>query len=487
MAAGVVGVGSVACSSDSRRSGAARQARNIIFFACDGMSWEDVALAQHHARRETGGPLVLDRLLRRSSSGSQETYSLTSVVTDSAAAASAWSTGRKIVNYMMNRFPDGTDLTTIFDIARARGMATGLVTTTRITHATPAAFVAKTDNRSLEDAIALQYEAFAPDVLLGGGARHFSASRRSDGHDVAGDFAARGYSVVRDARQLATANGSRLLGLFASGHVPFEIDRRPGDAHPPLSAMAAAALRVLAETERGFVLQVEAGRIDHANHKNDAAATLHELLEMERALAVVLAFAEANPETLLILASDHATGGIGVYGAGRHYLESSARLRRLDAHTASFDRMLELLGAGPTAGDVIDIVRAGTGVALSPVQAAFVVEAIVNAVAAGNPIAFRDQPHNTLGWVLAGGAAVEGETDRPNVNFATGQHTAAAVPFAAFGAGADALPAGLVDNTELFGWMTAALGEEVVNPSMREADALELIGAAAAADAAVHH
>lgn len=451
-----------------------REVRNIIFYAYDGLSWEDVAFAQAHARRHTGAPLLLHRLLRESPSGSQETYSLSSMVTDSAAAASAWSTGRKHVNYMINRFPDGRELTTILDVAKSQGRATGLVTTTRITHATPAAFVAKVASRDMEDEIAAQYLAFRPDVLLGGGARHFAPDRRRDGRDLLAEFAGAGYSVVRTAEQLERTNGSRLLGLFSNDHLPFEIDRDAEGTAPRLSAMARAALDVLSDAQRGFVLQVEAGRIDHSNHKNDAAATLHELLEADRTLAVLLAYVDAHDDTLLIMASDHATGGGAVYGAGRHYNDTNRRVQRLELHTASFDGMLAQMGRTPTAAEVSDVVRSGTGVLLSDVQAAALVAAIREGTAVGSRAVYADQPHNSLGFLLYGGGG--GTADRANFSFATGQHIAGAVPIALYGATAAHYSPRFADNTDCFGWMTRALGAFVENPVLTEAQARELIG-----------
>jgi alkaline phosphatase len=475
--AGVAGVHPLAAARGRTRGPAAGSVRNIIVFAYDGMSWEDVALAQFRARRQTGRPLVLQRLLREGRSASAETYSLTSVVPDSAAAACAWSTGRKIVNGMLNLYPDATPLTTIFDVARAQGRATGLITTTRITHATPAAFIAKIDSRDREDDIALQYLSFRPDVLLGGGARHFEPGRRADGRDLRAEFAAAGYDLPATAEQLERARGARLLGVFTNDHLPFEIDRAEDSQDvPSLTRMTRKGLEVLAGADRGFVLQVEAGRIDHANHKSDYAATLHEMIEADRTLALLLDFVGARADTLLIMATDHATGGGCVYGTGTRYRDSSQAVQRLDVHTASFDRMLSRLGRTPSAAAVTDVVRSGTGVSLTAHQAEQVVAAIRDRVAIGNARAFRDQPHNSLGQAIYGAdIAAAAAADRANVNFATGQHTAAPVALAVYGAAAAGHVAGLVDNTELFGWITAALGEDVQNPVMTEQQAREIL------------
>jgi alkaline phosphatase len=181
-------------------------ARNIIFFALDGFSWDDFAAGQAFSRRHHGRPLALSRVFEGASSGSSETHSLGSVVTDSSAASSTWATGRKILNGTMNLGPDGTLLTPILELAQTEGRATGLITTTRITHATPAGWIARIDDRNREDDIALQYLAFRPDVLLGGGAVHFDPARRRDGRDVAAGFERGGYTLLRTAAELEASN-----------------------------------------------------------------------------------------------------------------------------------------------------------------------------------------------------------------------------------------------------------------------------------------
>ena len=141
-----------------------QKARNVILFVYDGFSWEDLAVVHHYANRHQGRTLALERLLALGTSGSMMTQSLTSIVTDSAAAATAWGTGRRTANANVGVFPDGQTLTTILELAKARGQATGLITTTRVTHATPAGFAAHIKDRNSEDEIALQYLELQPDV-----------------------------------------------------------------------------------------------------------------------------------------------------------------------------------------------------------------------------------------------------------------------------------------------------------------------------------
>jgi alkaline phosphatase len=482
-AAGVAGLGPTSAAvADSvftgsrHAAGDGRRARNIIFYAYDGMTWEDVAVAQFHSRRQRGGPLTLERLLRSGHSGSMETYSLTSVVTDSSAASCAWSTGCKGVNGMMNVYPDGTRLTPILEIARAQGRATGLITTTRVTHATPAAWVARVENRDAEDEIAAQYLAFRPDVLMGGGARHFSPARRADGRDLGVEFGQAGYGVVRTAEQLAKSNATRLLGLFSDDHLPFEIDRvRQGAGGPSLVEMTRKGLEVLDGFEAGFVALVEAGRIDHANHKSDAASAMHDMIAADDTLELLLQWVDMNPDTLLIIASDHGTGSGAAFGVGSRYRNSTPALERITRHTASFDHILGRLRRAGGSADLLEVMRVHTGVTLDAAQLELLRRSLEENRSAVNRVAYQDQPYNSIGHIVYGGGG-DLHTDRINVNFATGQHTAGPVPVAVYGRGADQLRLSFVDNTMLFGWMLDALGVGYANPVMTEdaaRDALE--------------
>ncbi len=450
------------------------RARNIIFYAYDGFSVEDLGTARFFAERHEGGRvLTLERLLSRGSSGLMLPHSLTSIVTDSSAASSAWSTGRKITNGHVSLYPDGRRLTTILEIARERGRATGLVTSTRVTHATPAAWVARIDDREKEDEIALQYLEFAPDVILGGGSRHFDAARRADGRDLHGEFAARGYQVLRTPEDLNRATGSRLLGTFTDGHLPYEIDRRFQEiVAPSLADLTAKALQVLAGSDDGFVLQVEAGRIDHANHQNDPGAMVRDVIAADDALDVILDFVDRNPDTLLILASDHATGSGAVYGSGAWYDRSNDDFDTLARRRASQEHLRRLLGSAPTPVEVRDAVGSLMRIDLSPADADRAVAALARSTAKAHPLAHGNDASRNLNFALTATRGVDGSP--LNFNYATGAHTAGPVPVVVYGAGTTSTGLGMVDNTALFGWMLAALGTRFENPVLTAERAREI-------------
>lgn len=292
------------------------RAKNVIFMVSDGMNVGALSLAKLYRsmveeKQSHWLQLYRDRAVVR---GLAETYSANSIVTDSAAAASAWGAGERVNNGAINVTPDGKRLKPLHPKLREHGIRTGLVTTATITHATPAGFVANVDSRGEEKEIAQQYLDRRVDVLLGGGRKFFDA-------DLQGKYSAAGYELVQNRealRKLGHASFKPLLGLFADGYHAFEIDRKNvpalGAALPSLEEMTRAALARLRHAQDGFFLMVEGARIDHAGHANDAAASIHDQLAFDDAVGAVLEFIAQNPETLLIITTDHGCGGIQMNG-----------------------------------------------------------------------------------------------------------------------------------------------------------------------------
>lgn len=441
------------------------KARNIIFFSYDGFTWEDFSSAQHYSHRIFGKPLHLERLFKTGSAGSMMSHSLTSMVTDSAAATSAWATGRKIVNGSLSVYPKGQELTTILELAKAEGKATGVVSTTTVTHATPAGWIAKHINRRDEENIAEQYANFKADVMIGGGTEAFDAAKRSDGKDLYKPFLEAGYEVLTEHHKLAGSHSNKLLATFCEGHISYEIDRKfRGSDSPTLKEMAQKGIEILNGSENGFFVHIEAGRIDHANHRNDAGAALWEILAADETLDMLMAFVDKNPETLLIMASDHATGGGTVYGVGERYRTSSKIHELLSKRTASFDWILSQLGNFPPEGLIKDLIEDATGVFVNYSQASMLKEAISGHISMPDPAAYPRQPIATLAYILKGGT--NNNPTHLNINYTTTQHTAGAVPIAVYGNRVEVKPFGLVDNTDLFYWMTDAIGVHFENPEM---------------------
>lgn len=457
--------------------------RNLIFFAYDGTGYQDLTAAGHFSRRVLKRPLVFERLLARGLSASMHTYSLTSLVTDSSAASTAWATGRKVVNPAMSMLPDGTKLTTIMQLAQDRGKRLGLVTTARCTHATPAAWLANVPHRDLEEEIALQYLDRKPDVVLGGARGPFEAASREDGRDLFAEFRRAGYDVVTTTEEFERSTASRLLGAFtpALEYLPYEVDRRFQSAPvPPLSALTRKALDVLEGSSSGYLLQVEAGRPDHANHYNDPGALVWEWMAADETLDLLMRHVDGRDDTLLIVASDHDTGGGVVYGYGPWFLRSTEAFETLAEVRASHEWLVAYgMPRQPAPVDVQEAVRRYLGVPIGPEQSAQLSAALATRptpreLRLGHRNAHQIHPNNTVGYVMS--VSPEGLADRPNMAFSTSQHTTGLVPAVLYGPMVAPGALGVIDNTELFDVMIDALGIEHSNPSMSEERAREITG-----------
>lgn len=428
-----------------------RRAKNLIFMASDGMSTGTLTLADMHRRRTLDRPSAWCSLWSRPGvyRGTARTHSLNSLVTDSAAAGSAWGCGVQINNGAINVGPDGTQLMPLLIPAMQAGRKTGLVTTTRITHATPAAFIANVPRRDMEDIIAQQMLERRVDVLLGGGDRHFPAELLAAHPDL---------RVVRNAGQLETAAAvppqGRLLGLFARSHVPYVLDRMPWV--PSLASMSRAALARLEASPEGFVLQIEGGRIDHAAHSNDAAALVKEQLDFDDAIAAVLDWLDAGGEagggarardTLLIVTSDHgnANPGLTIYNQA-----ADKAMANLDRAAGSFERIEKAMeSAGSPEAAVAGLsasVAEVVGRELSDKELEWVAGPLLGRPAF--PFSGLRSWSSALGSVLA---------DDLGVSFISGNHTADQVEVTAMGPGSDSV-VGCIDNTRLHAVAMNALG-----------------------------
>lgn len=307
--------------------------RNLIFMVSDGMgptslsmtrSWRQYT--EHLPYDET---LVLDQHLI----GQSRTRSTNSLVTDSAAGATAFSCGMKSYNGAISVTPAHEPCGSVMEAAKRLGYTTALVVTTAMTDATPAVFAAHARRREMEDQIALQMIGDTHplgrmvDLMFGGGRCHFLPSNATEGScrddvvDVVQKAQEHGWNYISSRDEfdkLETSVKLPLLGLFATGDIPYEIDRRSqSDVYPSLEEMAKTALNVLSaaskDQEQGFFIMIEGSRIDHAGHGNDPAAQVHEVLAFDKAMAAVLNFIENDSKgvpTLLVSTSDHETGGL---------------------------------------------------------------------------------------------------------------------------------------------------------------------------------
>jgi alkaline phosphatase len=294
----------------------------IILFIGDGMGFNQRMAATWFASGEEG-LLVMDNLDVR---GSAQTAAANREITDSAASATAISSGVRTNYQMVGVDPGGTPVTTILELAQAYDWSVGLVSTTSLAHATPAAFASHVTYRKDRDEIARQMIAHDIEVLLGGGEDDFFARGESGcyfgdgiqprGSSLVADAIADGYTYLCQGDQLKDldlSNVDHLLGLFAGDGLI-----RPYS--PSLIEMMEAALTILSRDPDGFFLMVEAGQIDWASHNNDAEAAIQLTLGLDAAVAHAQLFIHDHPNTLLIVTADHETGGMRLNqdGAGSY-------------------------------------------------------------------------------------------------------------------------------------------------------------------------
>jgi alkaline phosphatase len=306
------------------------------------MGPEAVGLAVYYNRFMNGMDkrLNMERLMAAGNTGYCLTYQYGTVVTDSASAATALASGVKTRDAIIGKDHDGRSMKTLVDIARQLGKSAGVISDTRLTHATPAAFYASVIHRDMENEIAAQLiERGDLAVALSGGAQHFipagmkvedhpalkgldkkagwGTSRRKDSRDLITEARNKGYAFAANEKELLAIEAQKtdkLLGLFAASGFPSAIDRRPQHETgvPTLSQLTEKSLEILKRNPQGFFLMVEGGQVDWVEHGNDVASVLHEMLEFDQAIGLVMSFAEKNPDTLVIVTADHDTGGVAI-------------------------------------------------------------------------------------------------------------------------------------------------------------------------------
>ena len=299
------------------------RAQNIIFMVADGMALSNVTAARIYQNGLDGDPLHMETL---PVIGYQRTYSRNSTITDSASAASAWACGEKFNNGEICKHTGSeTYPRSILELAKKKLKATGLVATSTITDATPAAFGAHVTARSCENEIARQYiQLTNPDVILGGGKERFW-SLTADPCGASGDFLheakTKGYALAYTEVELKAAVSqkvAKILGVFNNENMVPEYKRTSDTPEPKLHEMTAAALAVLDKNPQGFFLLVEGSQIDGGNHSNNFEYMVKELLAFDEAVRIILEWINEKParkkNTLLIITADHETGGFAIIG-----------------------------------------------------------------------------------------------------------------------------------------------------------------------------
>jgi alkaline phosphatase len=456
--ASALGFPAVVRSSEAAWSAPDARPRHIIHLVSDGTSLGTLTLGDHFARLQRQRSLRWFDLYQRPGAVGAlvNMRSLNSFVTDSAAASSSWGSGSRVVNGVLNQLPGERDLFPLYRLFAQAGWRRGLVTTTEITHATPAGFVANCSNRGSAQDIARQYLERRVEVLLGGGRVFFDPGKRKDKRDLRRAFREAGYTVMDVAADLDAAPLNRpWLGTFAKNHLPYTLDQNADHklmaTVPTLAAMTTRALAWLSRCDH-FILQVEGGRVDHAAHNCDIAGAVRDLLAFDDALEVCLEFQRRVPETLLLITTDHGTANPGLNGAGTAYKDSPALFLNSFKVGRSLELLAEDLKPATTVAVVQKTIRAATGYTVSETKAALLL-----ATLAKKSKSLYDHMNSTaaqLGQLLG---------NHLGVGWTGTAHTADYVPLLAVGPGAIRF-GGFIQNTDVFRGYLALAGIDYRNP-----------------------
>lgn len=455
---GVASIGSRVAAKEAGSGGEVPQ--KIIHLVADGMSMGTFTCADYLAQQVRGRGLVWAELLNQPGvvNAMMNMRSLSSQVTDSAAASSSWGSGSRIANGGVNQLPDGRKLKTLYEVLGSAGWKRGLVTTTEITHATPAGFVASVAKRGMAEEIAELYLDRGVDVLLGGGRKYFDPSMRADKKDLYADYKKKGYTVMQSKSDLEKAPLDKpWVGTFSDSHLPYTVDYL-NDAElqkkvPTLVEMTDRALKHLGRSQR-FILQVEGGRVDHACHTCDAIGAFRDQIAFDEAVERCLEYQKHNPETLIIITTDHGNGNPGLNGSGAGYSGSPILFAHLKEATASFSVMLDRMGKTPTTEEVRKVITEATGYKVPASKAEALAPFFEKK---GDPL------YGLLNSVVAQLGQVMG--NHWGIGWTANMHTADYVPLTAIGPGAEKF-AGFIQNTDVFHHYLAFAGIDFKNPTM---------------------
>lgn len=393
--------------------------------------------------------IIPDKIMKEGSFGLLTTHAADSLSSDSAAAATALASGCKTKPGWIGTCADGSVPTTVMEMAKSRGMRIGLITNSTVYDASPAAFAGHVQDRRMHSSIIDQYLKLEPDLLMGGGRDIFlpmtqPGSRRKDDTDMIAAFQKHGYLYVTNKEELSRAKANKVLGLFSLQDMSFELDRDK-NVEPSIYDMTQAAIRLLQEGNKGgFMAFIETENTDTAAHMMDIASLIHDFREFDRAVGLAYEFYRKHPrETLILVTSDHETGGLAFTMALRDIDPSNPRkqiagteqdLRKIQSIPISLKKALEILGPNPTS-ESIDKLMADyfKGFILAP----DLKKAMLGKDPVGRTI-YLNTVANGLGMMIA---------NNTQAYWATTSHTNHPVFVAALGVGAERFR-GYQDNTD---------------------------------------
>lgn len=393
--------------------------RRIILFIGDG-----VGVSQWTAARIASADALAVSQFKVM--GLVDTRASNALITDSGAGATAFATGVRSYYWAIGVGPDSLPVETVLEAAKKNGWATGLVATSSITHATPASFAAHVKSRASEFDIATQMTALGPDVMFGAGTRFFSPTTRPDSADLIGQLRLT-HTVVTDAEAFDAARDTaikRMVGLFGDVEMP-QASRRT----PTLPAMTRKAIDILSRDREGFFLMVEGSQTDWRAHDNlPIGWVLDEILDFDAAIGVALEYQRRVPDVLILVVSDHETGGLAIETA----TDSAVMVAAADSLSSA------VRGLAPALG-------------------------LLTAPAADSADSAIIRMQITAARLRASARGARGE--RLFADYTTGGHTAQMVPLFASGPGAQAF-GGMIDNYRV-GQMLLEIVRRPVPPTRR--------------------
>lgn len=312
--------------------------KNHIMYIVDGMGPAHLT----GARLYKGGPDARLAMESMPFTAIVRTASTNDFVTDSAASATAYASGVRTYSRSIGMSDakleaDGQSkkLNSLLKLAQNAGKSVGIVTSARITHATPAAYYAHVSHRKMEQEIADQLLTANIDVIIGGGAEFFrpasAGGKRTDDRDLLAEFKKSQYAVARsDVELFSLENEKRpIIALLQDDHLPYDLDRDLGQRE--LKDYVEFAIKRLSRNPKGYFLVIEAGRVDHASHANHARLAFGDMLAVDRSIETSL---KHKNDTLIIVTSDHETGGLSLNGYAPYKSASGESL--LKNHTRDY-------------------------------------------------------------------------------------------------------------------------------------------------------
>lgn len=419
-----------------------KKAKNIIVIVSDGMSTGTLNMADLYLSRKTGIGSNWLQLYKENkiTRALMDMASANSIVTDSSAASSSWGGGVRINNGAVNMSPTGETHLPIWQKFKKAGKMAGCVTTVPITHATPAGFCVNSKSRGDQEGIAEKYLKLEFDIMMGGGNNYFSSEHRKDKRNMYQEFETAGYQIVKTRNEMLAATTNKpILGVFADNGLPYTIDRNNSkelaESTPTLAEMTQTAIDRMKDHPEGFVLQVEAGKVDWAAHGNDISGLIYDQTAHDEAIKVAMDFAEKDNDTLVIMTTDHGNSNPGlIYGK-----KANNNFDSIQKYKHSNEWILNGFGNETTINQIKERIDYANNFAVTNEEARLLLNSYTDIKSENGLYNARHLPFNALAKI---------QKQHNSVGWISMSHSSDYVELAMFGPGSDLLKP-FIKNTDL--------------------------------------